>query len=340
MGSNGGGEAVAREAPGAQSGGERAQRLACVRWGAHPALSAAAVVDQLEHAVAQSRAASSAGHDELKAARPGSPARAHGDRRARPGAERDPAEVALAGSGTVQRDRCKAWRLARPQGRQGIDQVQRQVTEAADPARPGSRIHAHGPSNHPSIAPGWVSAAATLATRPSSPSRSTAPSLPSAGSSRRNSAATAGVRLRPISRATARASPAVRATGFSTRIGRPARGLHAQRGALIGGGADEHGVSAGDRGLGTRDRRPRDGDRDRRRIPVPHGGQAQVRLASKHAQHIRDMRVTAAQERDVDRHRVSVAPPAGASNPRAVRGRRRVTHLGGRPAREPAPANG
>jgi hypothetical protein len=65
-----------------------------------------------------------------------------------------------------------------------------------------------------------------------------------------------------------------------------ARGLHAQRGTLVGGCADEQGVSAPDRGLGTLDRRPGDGDRDRRPIPVSHGGQEQVRLAGEHAQHI------------------------------------------------------
>jgi hypothetical protein len=86
------------------------------------------------------------------------------------------------------------------------------------------------------------------------------------------------------------------------RLARASR-LEAERGALVGRRAHDHGHRAPDGGVGARHRDAGDRAGDRGRIGVPRRDEAQVRLGRHHAEHVGDVRVRAAEERDVDRHR-------------------------------------
>ena len=86
------------------------------------------------------------------------------------------------------------------------------------------------------------------------------------------------------------------------------RRLRAQRGPLIGRRADHDRMRAADRRLGPRHRHVR--DRPGHRVLVPRGDESQVGLGGDHAQHVGNMRVAAAQQRNVDRHAYKPCSPA------------------------------
>jgi hypothetical protein len=96
---------------------------------------------------------------------------------------------------------------------------------------------------------------------------------------------------------------AVRATGSSTSMGRPARAACTHRAGRRSLGAQI--TTAWARPIADSMRAtaaPDTANGDRRRIRIPDGHQAHVRFGRRDAQHIGHGRVTAAQQRDINRH--------------------------------------
>ena len=143
-------EAVAREAPRAQPVREGADRLAGVGRRADPSLGLPGAAVEHEHALVQRRRAGRPHDDDLEPAGPRRPTRADRERRARPRAERDAADVGAPRPGPVEHDRVERGRLVGPQRRERVDDVQREVAEAAD-AGAGRVAHPRARAVEPAV---------------------------------------------------------------------------------------------------------------------------------------------------------------------------------------------
>ena len=338
---DGSGQAVGREAPGPQPRGEGPQGLAGRGRRADPAgglatVAGSSTVPPRSVAVPAAPAATSS--------RP--PGRMAQLARTVSGA---PSQVPTATPPTSMERRPWRWsrataasarRLVAPEGGQRVDEVQAEVPEAAD-AGPGGVAHPRRRAVEPSLEQprdACEHGGHAEPRRPSRPSRRMPRSRARAGSSRRNSAASAGVRLRATSRATPRGVGGRAGERLLEQGGRPARrGLRGQHGPLVDGAQIDDGIGPADRRLGVARGRAGHGDRDRRRVGVPRRGQPEVGLGGQHPEHVGDVRVAAAEERDVDGHPPRVAPGARIRRRRAevtARGRSSAPR-GGRRARRP-----